>query len=75
MVSDLNNYKMIDSRSIIDLDQFKLLNTNMDASIVVSNVIDKLRPPWKDFNHNLKHQNEELSYIQFGIHCHIKEFL
>ena len=33
--------------------QFKLHKMNMDESIDVSSVIDKLSPSWKDFKHNL----------------------
>ncbi|XP_023759820.1 cold shock domain-containing protein 3-like [Lactuca sativa] len=46
---------------------------NMDETIVVSSVIDKLLPSWEDFKHNLKHQKEELSMVQLGNHLHIEE--
>ena len=48
---------------------------NMDETIVVSSVIDKLPPSWKDFKHNLKHQKEELSLVQLASHLRIEESL
>ncbi|XP_076884922.1 uncharacterized protein LOC143534289 [Bidens hawaiensis] len=56
LVSDFNNYKMVYSRSIMEqynelvriLGQFTQHNMNMDESITVSSVIDKLPSSWKD---------------------------
>ena len=83
LVSDFNNYKMEDSRSVTEqynellgiYGQFKLHKMNMDESIVVSTIIDKLPPSWKDFKHNLKHQKEELSLVQLASHIRIEESL
>ncbi|XP_023751273.1 uncharacterized protein LOC111899652 [Lactuca sativa] len=83
LVSDFNNYKMEDSRSVTErydelldiYDQFKLHRMDMDESIVVSTIIDKLHPSWKDFKHNLKHQKEELSLVQLASHIRIEESL
>ncbi|KAI3753471.1 hypothetical protein L2E82_25525 [Cichorium intybus] len=83
LVSDFNNYKMLDSRSVTEqfnellgiYGQFKLHKMNMDESIAVSSVIDKLPPSWKDFKHNLKHQKEELSLVQLASHIRIEESL
>ncbi|PWA89720.1 zinc finger, CCHC-type [Artemisia annua] len=83
LVSDFNNYKMTDSRPVMEqynellriLGQFTLHKMNMDESIAVSSVIDKLPPSWKDFKHTLKHQNEELSLVQLGSHLRIEESL
>ncbi|KAK9671550.1 hypothetical protein RND81_12G038300 [Saponaria officinalis] len=47
----------------------------MDESISVSSIIDKLPPSWKDFKHMLKHKKEELSLVQLGGHLLIEEFL
>ncbi|KAI3749922.1 hypothetical protein L2E82_20543 [Cichorium intybus] len=66
LLSDFNNYKMVDTRSVMEqyneilriLGQFTLHNMKMDECISVSGVIDKLPPSWKDFKHNLKHQSE-----------------
>ncbi|XP_074296843.1 uncharacterized protein LOC141627497 [Silene latifolia] len=47
----------------------------MDESISVSSIIDKLPPSWKYFKHMLKHKKEELSIIQLGGHFRIEESL
>ncbi|XP_052623859.1 uncharacterized protein LOC128129279 [Lactuca sativa] len=81
LVSDFDNYKMEDSRSVTEqynellgiYGQFKLHRMNMDESVVVSTIIDKLPPSWKDFKHNLKHQKEELSLVQLASHIRIEE--
>ncbi|GJZ72938.1 zinc finger, CCHC-type containing protein, partial [Tanacetum coccineum] len=49
-----------------------------DASskkFLVSCIIDKLPPSWKDFKHTLKHLKEELTLIELGSHLHIEESL
>ncbi|GJZ15081.1 hypothetical protein Tco_0550758 [Tanacetum coccineum] len=48
---------------------------NMDESIKVSCIIDKLPPSWKDFKHTLKHLKEELTLIELGSHLRIEESL
>ncbi|GJX67499.1 zinc finger, CCHC-type containing protein [Tanacetum coccineum] len=48
---------------------------NMDESIQVSCIIDKLPPSWKDFKHTLKHLKEELTLIELGSHLRIEESL
>ncbi|GKB17576.1 zinc finger, CCHC-type containing protein [Tanacetum coccineum] len=48
---------------------------NMDESIQVSGIIDKLPPSWKDFKHTLKHLKEELTLVELGSHLCIKESL
>ncbi|GJY68901.1 hypothetical protein Tco_0471883 [Tanacetum coccineum] len=48
---------------------------NMDESISVSSIIDKLPPSWKDFKHSLKHNKDELSLVQLGSHFRIEETL
>ncbi|GJR97560.1 zinc finger, CCHC-type containing protein [Tanacetum coccineum] len=45
---------------------------NMDESIQVSCIIDKLPPFWKDFKHTLKHLKEELTLIELGSHLRIE---
>ncbi|XP_048611342.1 uncharacterized protein LOC125585743 [Brassica napus] len=83
LVSNFNNYKLSDSRSVMEqynellriLGQFAQHNMKMDESISVSNIIDKLPPSWKDFKHILKHKNEELSLVQLGSHLRIEESL
>ncbi|KAL9997387.1 putative RNA-directed DNA polymerase [Helianthus debilis subsp. tardiflorus] len=83
LVSNFFNYKMVDSRPIMEqynellhiLGQFSQHDMNMDESIAVSTIIDKFPPMWKDFKHTLKHQKEELSLVQLGSHIRIEESL
>ncbi|GKA07424.1 zinc finger, CCHC-type containing protein [Tanacetum coccineum] len=71
LVSNFTNYKMTDSRSVLEqynehlgiLGRFTQHKMNMDEYIQVSCIIDKLPPSWKDFKHTLKHLNEELTLI------------
>ncbi|GJZ23532.1 zinc finger, CCHC-type containing protein [Tanacetum coccineum] len=63
LVSNFNNYKMVDSRPVMEqfnellriLGQYTQHGLKMDESISVSSVIDKLPPFGKDFKHTLKH--------------------
>ena len=48
---------------------------NMDESIVVSTIINKPPPSWKDLKHNLKHQKYELSLVQLSSNIRIEESL
>ncbi|GKC64864.1 hypothetical protein Tco_1097462, partial [Tanacetum coccineum] len=83
LVSNFTNYKMTDSRP--DLEQYNELlgilgrfiqhKINMDESIHVSCIIDKLPPSWKDFKHTLKHLKEELTLIELGNHLRIEKSL
>ncbi|CAM8981737.1 unnamed protein product [Rhodiola kirilowii] len=74
LVSNFNTYKMVDSRPVMEqfnelsriLGQFTQNNMNMDDSIAVSSIIDKLPPLWKDFQHKLKHKKEEMSLEELG---------
>ncbi|GJY66289.1 hypothetical protein Tco_0468527 [Tanacetum coccineum] len=81
LVSNFTNYKMIDSRLVLEqynellgilgrLTQYKM---NMDEAIQVSCIIDKLPPSWKDFKHTLKHKKEDLTLVMLGSHLHIEE--
>nr|KAJ0213955.1 hypothetical protein LSAT_V11C400185640 [Lactuca sativa] len=47
----------------------------MDEAIFVVVVIDKLPPSWKDLKHNVKHNKEELTLTQLGIHLRIEASL
>ncbi|GJU91012.1 zinc finger, CCHC-type containing protein [Tanacetum coccineum] len=42
---------------------------------LVSCIIDKLPPSWKDFKHTLKHLKEELTLVELGSHLRIKKSL
>ncbi|GKC28916.1 zinc finger, CCHC-type containing protein, partial [Tanacetum coccineum] len=83
LVSNFTNYKMTDSRPVLEqynellgiLGRFTQHKMNMDKSIMVSRIIDKLPPSWKDFKHTLKHLKEELTLIELGSHLRIEESL
>ncbi|GKF13746.1 hypothetical protein Tco_0055208 [Tanacetum coccineum] len=59
LVSNFNNYKMVDSRLVMEqynellmiLGQYTQHGLKMDESISVSSISDKLPPSWKDFKH------------------------
>ncbi|GJW78516.1 zinc finger, CCHC-type containing protein [Tanacetum coccineum] len=59
-------------RTMLKFTQHKM---NMDESIQVSCIIDKLLPSWKDFKHTLKHLKEELTLVVVGRHLRIEESL
>ncbi|KAK9734016.1 hypothetical protein RND81_04G108700 [Saponaria officinalis] len=83
LVGNFMNYKMVDSRPVMEqynellriLGQFAQHKMEMDESISVSSISDKLPPSWKDFKHVLKHKKEDLSLIQLGSHLLIEESL
>ncbi|GKB45757.1 zinc finger, CCHC-type containing protein [Tanacetum coccineum] len=83
LVSNFNNYKMVDSRPVMEqynellriLGQYTQHGLKMDESISVSSIIDKLPPSWKDFKHTLKHGKNDLSLVQLGSHLRIEESL
>ena len=78
-----NLYRMVYVRPIMEqfnellhiLGQFSQHEIHMDESILVSSIIDKLPPQWKDFKHTLKHRKEEISLVQLGSHLRIEEYL
>ncbi|GJS07516.1 hypothetical protein Tco_0364312 [Tanacetum coccineum] len=82
-VSNFNNYKMVDSRLVMEqfnellkiLRQYIQHGLKMDESISISSVKDKLAPSWKKFKHTLKHGKDDLSLLQLGSHLHIEESL
>ncbi|GKC86452.1 zinc finger, CCHC-type containing protein, partial [Tanacetum coccineum] len=83
LMSNFNNYKMVNSRTVMEqynellriLGQYTQHGLNMDESIFVSSIIDKLPPSWKDFKHTLKHGKDDLSLVQLGSHIRIEESL
>nr|GEW31295.1 zinc finger, CCHC-type [Tanacetum cinerariifolium] len=82
-VSNFINYKMNDSRPVLQqynellriLGRFTQHKMNMDESIKVSCIIDKLPPSWKDFKHTLKHLKEKLTLVELGSYLCIEESL
>ncbi|GJV52981.1 hypothetical protein Tco_1448722, partial [Tanacetum coccineum] len=83
LVSNFNNYKMVDFRPVMEqynellriLGQYTQHGLKMNESISVSSVIDKLPPFWKDFKHTLKHDKDDLSLVQLGSHLRIEKSL
>nr|GEY07592.1 hypothetical protein [Tanacetum cinerariifolium] len=81
IVSKFNSYTMVDSRPIMDqmyelqhiLNMFTQNNMNMDESIQVASIIDKLPSTWKDVKKNLKHRKDDLSLKVLGKHLLIEE--
>ncbi|GJR11393.1 hypothetical protein Tco_0794045 [Tanacetum coccineum] len=77
---------MVDSRPIMDqmheiehiLSMFVQHNMNMDESIQVASIIDKLLPTWKDVKKNLKHRKDDIFLKELGkhllieVHCHLE---
>ncbi|GKF79692.1 zinc finger, CCHC-type containing protein, partial [Tanacetum coccineum] len=69
---------MIDSRPVMEqynellgiLGRFTQHKMNMDETIKVFCIIDKLLPSWKDFKHTLKQQKEELTLVELGSHLY-----
>ena len=74
LVSNFNSYKMVEDRPIID--QFhelqrmhanlKLHKIEIDEVFLVSSIIDKLPPSWRDVRHALKHKREEITLSDLG---------
>ncbi|GJU70778.1 zinc finger, CCHC-type containing protein [Tanacetum coccineum] len=83
LVSNFNNYKMVDSRPVMEqfnellriLGQYTQHGLKMDESVYVLSVIDKWPPSWNDFKHSLKHDKDDLSLVQLGSHLRIDESL
>ncbi|CAM8968501.1 unnamed protein product [Rhodiola kirilowii] len=83
LVSNFNNYKMVDSRPVMEqfheiqciLGQFAQRNLKMDEAISVSSIIDKLPPAWKDFHRTLKHKKEDISLVELVKELRMEEEL
>ncbi|GJZ17398.1 zinc finger, CCHC-type containing protein [Tanacetum coccineum] len=81
IVSKFNSYKMVDLRPIMDqiyelehiLSMFTQNNMNMDESIQVASIIDKLPSTWKDVKKKLKQRKDDLSLKDLGKHLLIEE--
>ncbi|KAL5803277.1 hypothetical protein ACOSQ4_031582 [Xanthoceras sorbifolium] len=46
---------------------------NMDESVIVSAIIDKITPSWKDYKRSLKHKKKDVTLEELGQHFHIEE--
>ncbi|GJS42649.1 zinc finger, CCHC-type containing protein [Tanacetum coccineum] len=83
LVSDFTNYKMTDSRPVMEqynellgiLGRFTQHKINMDKAIQVSCIIDKLISSCKSFKHTLKHKKDELTLVELGSHLRIEKSL
>nr|GEX50386.1 zinc finger, CCHC-type [Tanacetum cinerariifolium] len=80
LVSNFNNYKMVDSRPVMEqyndfIGKYIQHGLKMDESVSDSSIIDKLPLSWKDFKHTLKHGKDDLSLVQLGSHLRIEESL
>ncbi|CAH9085726.1 unnamed protein product, partial [Cuscuta epithymum] len=53
--------------------QMKQLNLNMDETISVSCILDKLPPSWKEFRKSLKRKKEDMSLRDLGTHIRVEE--
>lgn len=76
LVSNFMRFNMVDNKPIMEqlheiqhiLSQFQQKDMNMDESIVVSSIIEKLPPSWKDFKKSLKHKKEDLTLEELAQH-------
>ncbi|XP_021755928.1 uncharacterized protein LOC110721109 [Chenopodium quinoa] len=76
LVRNFNNFKFVDGRSIMD--QFQELQRiygsleqhgiAMNELFVVSSIIDKLPPSWKNVKHDLKHKKEDMTLSDLVTH-------
>ncbi|XP_010521498.1 PREDICTED: uncharacterized protein LOC104800401 [Tarenaya hassleriana] len=81
LVSEFNAYKMVDVRPVMEqfhelqriLSSFTQHELKMDETIMVSSIVDKLPPSWKDVKRSLKHRKEDMTLEQLGSHLRIEE--
>ncbi|CAH9085725.1 unnamed protein product, partial [Cuscuta epithymum] len=81
LTSHFMNYVMSHDRPISNqydemmciLGQMKQLNLNMDETISVSCILDKLPPSWKEFRKSLKRKKEDMSLRDLGTHIRVEE--
>ncbi|XP_071713240.1 uncharacterized protein [Rutidosis leptorrhynchoides] len=81
LVSNFNNYKIADTRPIMEqfheilriLGKFTQHNISVDETFMVSYIIDKLPSSWQDFKHTLKHKKEDMNLNELGSHLRIEE--
>ncbi|KAK3017688.1 hypothetical protein RJ639_004055 [Escallonia herrerae] len=83
IVSKFFDYKMVDGRSVMEqfnviksiLDRYSQHKLALDEFIVVTSIIDKLPPSWKNFKNSLKHRKEDINLDELGTHLRIEEDL
>jgi hypothetical protein len=72
---------MVDSISVMEqlyeleriLNNYKQHSIHLDETIIVSSIIDKLPPSWKDFKKSMKHKKEDISLEQLRNHLRLEE--
>ncbi|KAK3026284.1 hypothetical protein RJ639_041233 [Escallonia herrerae] len=57
------------------LDRYSQHKLALDEFIVVTSIIDKLPPSWKNFRNSLKHRKEDINLDELGTHLQIEEDL
>ncbi|KAK3043165.1 hypothetical protein RJ639_001598 [Escallonia herrerae] len=83
IVSKFFDYKMVNGRSVMEqfneiksiLDRYSPHKLALDEFIVVTSIIDKLPPSWKNFRNSLKHRKEDINLDELGTHLRIEEDL
>jgi len=80
LVSQFNNNNIVKECSIPDqlyeiqcmLSHFKQHKMHMDEFIIVSSIVDKLSPSWKDTKRTLKCKKEEISLEDLVNYHHLR---
>jgi len=83
IVSEFNNCKMVEERLVLDrlheiqqiLSHYRQHKMHMDETIIISFIVFKLPPSWKDIKRTLKHKKEEMSIKDLANHLRIKQEL
>jgi len=81
LVSNFNTFKMVDERLVMEqlreleriLNHFTQHNLHIDETIIVSPIIDKLPPSWKEFKRTLKHRKEDISLDDLANRLRVEE--
>nr|GMC71263.1 putative zinc finger, CCHC-type [Ipomoea batatas] len=81
LVSEFNEFRMVDNRSVMEqfheivriLGQIRHHGMNMDDSIAIASIIDKLPPSWNKVHRALMQRKEELTMEQLGSHLYVEE--
>ena len=81
VVSRFNNYKMVDGKPVLEqfheierlLNNFRQYNMHMDETIVVSSIIDKLPPSWKEMRKSLMELKKDISLEELATRLRLEE--
>ncbi|XP_031276270.1 uncharacterized protein LOC116134755 [Pistacia vera] len=55
------------------LNHFKMHEMHIDETIIVSSIIDKLPPTWRDFRRSLKHKKDDISLDDLAKSLRVEE--